>query len=50
MKKRIPDRAERAAKVLPRQDAQDGVLSDVLGSYTGHNLDGGRPVQDADDL
>ncbi len=28
----------------------DGVMSDVLGSYTGTPVDGGKPVQDADDL
>ena len=43
-------RADSAAAVFPHQDAQDGVRSDVLGSYTGHSLDGTRPVQDADDL
>ncbi len=26
------------------------ILSDVFGSYTGVPLDGGEPVQDADDL
>lgn len=28
---------------------EDGVF-DVLGSYTGNPEDGGRPIQDADDL
>lgn len=27
-----------------------GITSDVDGSYTGRPVDGGRPVQDADDL
>lgn len=35
----------------PLDTATDGsVTSDVDGSYTGHPLDGGKPVQDADDL
>ena len=35
----------------PLDSATDGsVISDVDGSYTGHPLDGGKPVQDADDL
>ena len=29
---------------------EDGVPSDVLGSYTGIDEDGGPPAQDADDL
>jgi len=28
----------------------DGIPSDVLGSYTGMDADGGAPSQDADDL
>ena len=28
----------------------DNVMSDVLGSYTGTPVDGGKPQQDADDL
>lgn len=27
-----------------------GILSDTQGSYTGRPVDGGQPVQDADDL
>lgn len=38
------------AAILPNQAGSDGIPSDVLGSYTGHALDGGRPIQDADDL
>ncbi len=30
--------------------ANTEILSDVFGSYTGVPLDGGEPVQDADDL
>lgn len=29
---------------------ENSVTSDIDGSYTGHPLDGGVPVQDADDL
>ena len=29
---------------------KDGIVSDPLGSYTGTPIDGGTPVQDADDL
>ena len=29
---------------------QNGIVSDPNGSYTGRPLDGGEPVQDADDL
>lgn len=29
---------------------EDSVTSDIDGSYTGHPLDGGKPIQDADDL
>ncbi len=31
-------------------DTQKSIPSDIDGSYTGHPLDGGKPVQDADDL
>ena len=30
--------------------AENSVTSDIDGSYTGHPLDDGMPVQDADDL
>ena len=33
-----------------RHQSENGVLSDVGGSYTGTPVDGGQPVQDADDL
>lgn len=42
-------RVRKAVNALPRQGKGD-IHSDVLGSYTGRTLDGGRPVQDADDL
>ncbi len=29
---------------------ESSVTSDVDGSYTGHPIDGGEPIQDADDL
>lgn len=29
---------------------EDGIVSDPDGSYTGHPITGGQPVQDADDL
>ena len=29
---------------------QQGIITDPNGSYTGRPLDGGKPVQDADDL
>lgn len=29
---------------------KDGIISDPDGSYTGCPLDGGKPIQDADDL
>ena len=38
-----------AEDVLPQQNRGE-IPSDVLGSYTGTAADGGRPVQDADDL
>lgn len=33
-----------------REQGRGFILSDVLGSYTGTDEDGERPVQDADDL
>ena len=38
----------RAVRALRRTGAE--IPTDVLGSYTGTALMGGRPVQDADDL
>lgn len=29
---------------------QNGIVTDPNGSYTGRPIDGGKPVQDADDL
>ena len=34
----------------PRPDPDEPQSTEVLGSYTGTAQDGGRPVQDADDL
>ena len=39
---------KKTPNVLAHQSAQSN--SDVLGSYTGTDEDGERPVQDADDL
>ena len=46
----MPDKKEKQAK--KRQNAVPAFESDsdVLGSYTGTPKDGGKPVQDADDL
>lgn len=33
-----------------RCPGKDGIISDTDGSYTGCPVDGGEPVQDADDL
>lgn len=41
--------AQAMAKVL-RQEGKEEIPSDVSGSYTGTPMDGGVPVQDADDL
>ena len=47
--KKSPVSASELAK--PLDSATEGfVISDIDGSYTGHPLDGGKPVQDADDL
>lgn len=41
--------AEEAGSAL-RDQGRGEIVSDVLGSYTGTPADGGRPIQDADDL
>ncbi len=41
--------SENCARTM-RQEGKGEILSDVQGSYTGTDIDGGRPVQDADDL
>ncbi len=41
-------RAENVINTTPSLDGE--ILSDIAGSYTGVPLDGGDPVQDADDL
>ena len=43
-------RLQAVMDTLRYQSASGGIPSDVLGSYTGRALDGGRPIQDADDL
>ena len=43
-------RIRAVARTLPKQSASGGIPSDMLGSYTGNAMDGGRPIQDADDL
>lgn len=35
---------------IMREEAMNAIYSDVNGSYTGRPIDGGTPVQDADDL
>lgn len=47
---RKKDTLEEMKHVLPGINKDEGVYSDVLGSYTGTPVDGGVPVQDADDL
>ena len=53
-RKEKPERAARS-RTLAQAAGADGnsrekIHSDVQGSYTGVPEDGGRPVQDADDL
>ena len=52
MKKRNNKNTEVVSELSNPLDTsmQDGVKSDVDGSYTGHPADNGKPVQDADDL
>lgn len=42
----FPPRADR----LTDFETSEEIPADVLGSYTGSPEDGGKPVQDADDL
>ena len=49
MRKRNPASVREAAGTLPKEGRGE-IPSDVLGSYTGAARDGGRPIQDADDL
>ena len=54
-KRRDNRKLDTAGQALVRDDShtlreQGFILSDVLGSYTGTDEDGERPVQDADDL
>ena len=49
-KKNVARRRGKNPAVRPLKDRRDGIPADVLGSYTGMEADGSRPVQDADDL
>jgi len=44
------EEAVREFRMASVPNEQDGIRSDVLGSYTGTAYDGSEPVQDADDL
>ena len=47
--KNIPD--SKVNEVIDAyKNLDESIQSDVYGSYTGVPLDGGRPIQDADDL
>lgn len=46
----MPDKKEKQAKKRQNTAPAFESDSDVLGSYTGTPKDGGKPVQDADDL
>lgn len=46
-KKPCPEKCGQDKKAVQRSRE---IPSDVLGSYTGKPKDGGKPVQDADDL
>lgn len=50
MKQKKKVSMQEVARTLHEQGANSGIPSDVLGSYTGHAMDGDRPIQDADDL
>ena len=58
LKKDVMKKAEEAVRQFrasntpydPTDDDDNGVYSDMLGSYTGMYYDGGEPAQDADDL
>lgn len=47
--RRAAHAADQASEAL-REQGRGDIPSDVLGSYTGTPADGGRPIQDADDL
>ena len=47
--KKIKNKKPQKITAPPNRE-QRHIVSDVLGSYTGTPLDGGRPEQDADDL
>jgi len=50
MKKDKKNEQEVLDAITLRSDNTENIHSDVLGSYTGVPEDGGRPIQDADDL
>ena len=53
VKKDVMKKAEeavRAFRMSNKENEDDSIQSDVLGSYTGMSYDGGEPEQDADDL
>lgn len=45
----VMQKSESCAHTL-QQEGKGAIASDVQGSYTGTDMDGGQPVQDADDL
>lgn len=45
----VMKKSESCAHTLPLEGKGE-ITSDVQGSYTGMDIDGGYPVQDADDL
>lgn len=45
----VMDVSQSCARTM-QEEGTGAILSDVQGSYTGMDIDGGRPVQDADDL
>lgn len=47
---KIPKKQAQAFAKIMRQEGKGEIPSDVNGSYTGTPIDGGVPVQDADDL
>lgn len=45
----VMQKPDACAHTLPLE-GKGTIRSDIQGSYTGMDIDGGRPVQDADDL
>jgi len=53
LKKDVMKKAEEAIREFRsanKPENNDGIYSDMLGSYIGMSYDGGEPDQDADDL